>query len=455
MSSVISESQEVLAEPVIIPVDAYISPDYARAERDRLWRKVWQRAGRVEEIPAVGDYLTYEILDDSVLIVRSSPDTITALHNVCAHRGRRLVDTPPGARNAHGKKKQFVCSYHGWCYNLEGANTHVPYESDWQGTLANGCSSLKKVKVDTWGGWLWINLDPNCQSLRSYLEPAASLLDPFKLENMRVRWRKWVIFDCNWKVAMEAFNETYHVQATHPEFNKFGDFRGWSKVQGMHSNIGYDAPSNVDENQKAKLRLGIGDDLRLATAELQVYTWEKAQTNTTRTLVDAALRLADELPKGTPPDQVLKHWLNSARTHDESRGVIWPTVDPSHVGKSGTSWSIFPNTQIGHSVNNMLAYAARPYRYDPDKCIFEAAIYELFPPGEEPETQWQYAAANAAEWNFVLAQDFGNMAAVQQGLKSMGFSGARPNPYMERATANLHRMLAKYMGAGAPRPVDR
>jgi phenylpropionate dioxygenase-like ring-hydroxylating dioxygenase large terminal subunit len=444
-------ANETLSEPVIYPVEAYVSEEYARAERDRLWRKVWLQVGRVEDIPEVGDYITYEILDDSILIVRSPEHGIRAYHNVCPHRGRRLVDTPAGARNARGTRMQFMCGYHGWRFNLNGENTHVLHKEDWKGALTDECAGLSKVSVDTWGGWIWINMDPDCESLRDYLEPVASMLDPFELQNMRCRWRKWGIFDCNWKVALEAFNETYHVQTTHPEFNKFGEFRGWARAHGKHSNIGYDAPKDMDQNQQAKLRLGSGADPRVSTAEMQLYTWEKANTNTTRTLVDAALRLADELPEGTPADQVLRHWLASARRDDEQRGVVWPTVDPAHVGKSGTAWQVFPNFQIGHAVNNMLCYSARPCGYNPDKCIFEGAVYELFPEGQEPRTEWEYCPATAEAWCYVLSQDFSNVAAVQQGMKSLGFSGPKPNPYMERSTANLHRNLAIYMGAGAPR----
>jgi nitrite reductase/ring-hydroxylating ferredoxin subunit len=453
MSKII-EKAEQLSEPVIIPVDAYISPEYARAERDRLWNKVWLQVGRVEEIPEAGNYLTFEIAGESILIVRAGPGQIQAYYNVCPHRGRRLVDTPEGARNASGKRAQFVCGYHGWRFNLDGENTHILHKEDWQGSLTDACTSLRTVNTDTWGGWIWINMDPDCESLREYLEPAASLLDPFQLQNMRFRWRKWGIFNCNWKVAMEAFNETYHVQTTHPEFNKFGEFRGWARAQGRHSNIGYEAPTDMDKNQQAKLRVGSGADARISTAELQVYTWEKANTNTTQTLVNAALRLADELPEGTPSDQVLKHWLATARQDDEARGVVWPTVDPEHVGKSGTAWQIFPNFQIGHAVNNALCYSARPYGNDPDWCIFEGAVYELFPEGEEPKTEWEFSPATAEAWCYVLSQDFSNMAAVQAGMKSAGFSGARPNPYMERSIANLHFNLARYMGTGAPREAD-
>ncbi|HEY8385999.1 MAG TPA: aromatic ring-hydroxylating dioxygenase subunit alpha [Porticoccaceae bacterium] len=448
------ETVDELEKPVIIPVDAYTSEEYARAERDRLWRKVWQQVGRVEEIPEVGNILTYDIHDDSIIVVRAAPDRIRAFHNVCPHRGRRLVDTPEGAKNTRGRRNQFICNYHGWRFNLDGENTHVPFKEDWQGVLDSECSGLASVNVDTWGGWIWINMDPNCEPLREFLEPAASMLDPFELHNMRYRWRKWGVFDCNWKVAMEAFSETYHVQTTHPEFNKFGEFRGWARAQGKHSNIGYDTPKDMDPNQAAKLRLGTGDP-RLSTAEMQLYTWEKANTNTTRTLVDAALRLKDELPEGTPADQVLKHWLTAARRDDEARGVFWPVVDPEHVGKSGTAWQIFPNFQIGHAVNNALCYSARPFGNDPDKCIFEAAVFELFPKGEEPATEWEYCPPTEEAWCYVLSQDFGNMAAVQKGMKSFGFRGTKPNPYMERSNAVLHYNLAKYMGAGEPRKLEQ
>jgi phenylpropionate dioxygenase-like ring-hydroxylating dioxygenase large terminal subunit len=383
------------------------------------------------------------------VVVRTAPDKISAYYNVCPHRGRRLVDAPKGGRNACGKKKQFVCGFHGFRYNLDGECVNVFQKEDWNGALTPARTHLGEVKVDTWGGWVWINMDPDCEPLRDYLEPAASILDPFELHNMRYRWRRWLVFDCNWKVAMEAFDETYHVPATHPEFVKFGDFRGWARAQGKHSNIGYDAAKDLDENQ-AKLRLGKGDP-RLSTAEMQIYTWEHVKTNTTQTLVDAAMRLADELPEGTPPDKVLKHWLDSARRDDAARGVIWPTIDPQHVGKSGTAWQIFPNFQIGHALNNALCYSARPFGYDPNKCIFEAVTYELYPKGQEPKTEWLYTPVDDEAWLSVLPQDFSNMAAVQQGMKSAGFRGTLPNPYRERSIANLHRNLAQYMGIGAPR----
>jgi phenylpropionate dioxygenase-like ring-hydroxylating dioxygenase large terminal subunit len=445
---------EDLAAPVTIPVEAYISSDYIKLERDNIWRKSWLQAGRLEDIPEVGNYLTFDVMDDSILVVRvkegTDPGAIKAYWNVCSHRGRRLVDTPAGQRNARGKKMKFVCGFHAWTFELDGRCSFIEHQDDWQGKLTDDRTRLGAVQADTWGGWVWINMDPAAGPLREYLEPAAGLLDPYQLENMRCRWRKWVVFDCNWKVAMEAFNETYHVAGTHPEFMAFGQFRGWGRNQGFHSNIGYDAPKGQEEDA-GKLRLGIGD-ARISTAEMQDFTWENANTNTTMTLIEAARRLKDELPEGTPPAEVSKHWITTARADDAKRGVIWPTVTPEQTLAAGTAWQIFPNFQIGHAVNNMLCYMARPYGNDPDKCIFEGAVYELYPEGEAPETEWTYTQPH--EWPPVLQQDFANMAMVQQGMKSGGFRGTLPNPYMERAIASLHYNLALATGTGTPRVLE-
>jgi len=150
-ANVAEELAEDFSLPVTIGVEAYISEEYARAERDKLWRKVWQQVGRIEEIPEVGSYLTYDILDDSILVVRTAPDKIRAYYNVCSHRGRRLVDTPKGAKGACGKQGHlFVCGFHGWRYNLDGECTHVPNKEDWKAALPDERTRLGEVKV----GWV-------------------------------------------------------------------------------------------------------------------------------------------------------------------------------------------------------------------------------------------------------------------------------------------------------------
>src|SRR5690606_37588168 len=134
-------------------------------------------ACRVEEIPNVGDYVVYDIVDDTILVTRSAADEISAFYNVCSHRGKRLA-------NGCGHARQFRCSYHAWRYNLKGENTFVLDGSDWEPPLPQQRLDLPKVRVDTWGGFVWINMDPGCEPLSDYLSPLAQLLDAFEFDKM-------------------------------------------------------------------------------------------------------------------------------------------------------------------------------------------------------------------------------------------------------------------------------
>jgi nitrite reductase/ring-hydroxylating ferredoxin subunit len=430
--------------------EAFLSEDYARAEPALLWRKVWQHACRVEELAEVGDYVTYDVADDTILIVRSTPDRIRAFHNVCSHRGRRLAD-------GCGRARQFRCSYHAWRYSLDGECVHVLDKADWGGALKQDRLNLIEVRLDTWGGWVWINMDPDCVPLRDYLEPAASTLDPYELDRMRYRWRQWCHFDCNWKVAMEAFAESYHVEGTHPQLLRFADYYTWSRPAGLHGHHGFDErEAELAMASAATItRSGKGADPRESIAALQVELIETVNASTTTTFVEASKRLVAELPEGTDAEAAMAHFLQSAKADDAARGVIWPEVAPEHQAEAGIAWHVFPNMTIGIGITFALLYRIRPFGHDPNKCVFEAAVIERFPAGEEPETEWVHADPYApGAWPPVLLQDFDNMAQVQRGMRSAGFRGCLPNPKQEQPISNFHRNLAKYMGMGAPRPLD-
>jgi hypothetical protein len=240
------------------------------------------------------------------------------------------------------------------------------------------------------------------------------------------------------------------VETTHPEFNRFGSYRSEVQRYGQHSTRGYAVKG---DSNKSKIRIGTGGDPRVNTAEMVDYTMKHVDTNFTNTLHQAALRLPQELPEGTPGPEVLKHWMDSARRDDAERGVIWPVVDREHVQKAGNTWQVFPNFKIGHALTNALCYGARPYGDDPNKCIFEAITLELYPEGGEPHAQWDYMPVDDPRWGSVFPQDFSNMAAVQAGMKCRGFPGPRPNPMQEDAITNLHNSLAQFMGLPVPRPI--
>ena len=447
MNQITRNQNELSERPVVIPVEAYVSDAYARAENDRLWSKVWQIACRTEEIPRVGDYVTYEILDESIIVVRTGADEIRAFYNVCQHRGRRLTA-------GCGHTKQFHCRFHGWRWDINGESAFVLDKEDWGDALNAENLRLKPVMVDTWGGWAWINMDPDCVPLRQYLEPAATMMDPYQLETLRYSWRKWLYVPCNWKTALEAFNESYHTAGSHPELTEWGQNVSWCRAENGHAWHGA-AGARGEERSRGSGAMhvsgGPGLDPRLSTAGLNAYLWEELRAATTETIVNAARRAVNELPADTSAADVAAHVAAMAKRDDASRGVKWAEVDPEHAAATGYDWHLFPNSVIQPYAYCSLGYRARPNGYDPDSCIFEVYVLERFPEGQEPKTEWVFEPEPSEEkWLKVLWQDYMNMPEVQKGMKSRGFKGPRPGPVQELSVINFHRTLAQYMGTGAP-----
>jgi phenylpropionate dioxygenase-like ring-hydroxylating dioxygenase large terminal subunit len=434
--------------------EAFLSKDYAEAEKELLWPKVWQMAGREEDIPNIGDFLTYDIADESIIIIRTATDTIKAFYNVCAHRGRQLINSPRDQNGVRGKRRNFVCGFHGWTYDLDGKNTYILDEDDWHGALNADCTSLTPVRVDTWGGFIYIDMREDGESLEDYLGDAGRVLSHFEFEKMRYKWRLWCVYPANWKTSIEAFMEPYHTTSTHHQLTAFAEFYAYSKQYGKHSVSGFDQRKSAENTTQggSVSRAGKGADPRISTYELahENYTTINYSASTD-TLIAAASRLKDELPEGTPVADVMKHWMASAKADDAARGVAWPDIPPQVMAEAGLAWSLFPNQNILQGVTFALAYRSRPHPTDVDQCIFEAYALERYPEGEEPKTDWVYAEPNEAGWGKVLAQDFANMEWVHKGMKSRGFKGALPNPHQEQKIINFHRNLADYMGRGGPR----
>jgi hypothetical protein len=285
------------------------------------------------------------------------------------------------------------------------------------------------------------------------------MLDPFELEKMRYRWRQWLYFPCNWKTAIGAFIESYHLPASHPQLLGGGPGnRWWTRAQGRHAWHGGAGLRGGDGRPSGGLNTARGHtvdhDARAATAEAISMLWETVNATTTETIVNAAKRLVDELPPGASLEEVGGHLVAAAMRDDAARGVTWPKIDPAHLAAVGIDWHVFPNAIILPSHTTALCYRARPNGYDPDSCIFEVSVLERFPEGREPRTEWVYQPdASEEKWRLILSQDFQNMPEVQRGMKSRGFPGARPNPSQELPVTHFNRTLAAYMGVGAPVPI--
>ncbi|BDX30499.1 (2Fe-2S)-binding protein [Mycobacterium antarcticum] len=195
-----------------IPTDRYTSPEYAARERDAIWMKVWQIAGRVEDLPKVGDWKKYEVHDQSFIIARGKDQKLRGFVNACRHRGNALCITETG--NA---KRGFLCQYHLWSYDLEGRLRGMLRE-ELVGTIDKADNGLLQVPVDTFAGFIFLNPDPHAAPLREYLgEEVYNLLEPYNIDQFTTVMDVKEAIDCNWKVVMDAFEEGYHINGIHPQ----------------------------------------------------------------------------------------------------------------------------------------------------------------------------------------------------------------------------------------------
>lgn len=192
-----------------ISIDRYISREWHDREIEKIWRKTWQLACRVEEIPKVGDHVVYEIVRDSLIVVRSAPGEICAFANSCLHCGTML-------RTGPGCVKQFRCPSHGWTWDLQGQLRTLPAEWDFL-HIDKAALPLPQAQVATWGGFVFVNFDQDAEPLESYLESVPAHFAEFRLEDRYKAAHVAKIMPCNWKLAMAAFIEAYHVPSAHPE----------------------------------------------------------------------------------------------------------------------------------------------------------------------------------------------------------------------------------------------
>ena len=421
----------------------YTSRAYAEREKRNLWPQVWQIACREEEIAAPGDFVTYDIGDDSIIVTRTKSGEIVAYHNVCPHRGRRLA-------KGCGKAGLFRCGYHGWTFDLEGKNILVQDREDWGGALDCEQIDLHRVRVASWGGFVWIDLRREGETLSEFLEEAPANLGPFEYEKMRYRWYVTVHLPCNWKVGVEAFIEGYHVAATHPQLlHIFGDDYTNSYARGKHSVFTYERGLAPLATPSPRLNQPAPADARPAVMEFFQTYEDTLKAMFTERDYQASRGLMDVLPVAADALTAFGTAVELGRRAAEADGVGYP-VDATyeHMAKAGADWHIFPNFVTLPWFDGALCYRARPDGDDPDRCIFDIWSLVRYAPGKEPPLERRVVRDPYAESvSPIIDQDISNMGEVQKGMKSSVFTKCRPNPVQEVPVINFHHNLERYVGA--------
>jgi phenylpropionate dioxygenase-like ring-hydroxylating dioxygenase large terminal subunit len=194
-----------------------ISPGFYEIERQAIFRKAWLYVGRVEQLPRGGSYFTRNLPGQriSLIVARDREGVIRAFHNVCRHRGNKLVWEGTPRDETSGNARRFVCKYHGWRYGLDGGCSYVHQESEFF-DLDRSRLGLASVHCDSWAGFIFVNLDPEPRwTLRAYLGPMVGALEGYPFERMTERYAFRAENGSNWKVFIDAFQEYYHVPPLH------------------------------------------------------------------------------------------------------------------------------------------------------------------------------------------------------------------------------------------------
>ena len=199
-----------------VPSAWFVEPRFERLDRDAVFGRTWQAVGHVGELPASGCWVTSEVAGEPVIVVRGTDDVLRGFFNVCRHRGGPLATDA-------GCGRVLKCRYHGWTYTLEGMLRGVP-QWDRVELFDRRDYGLLPVRVETWQGLVFVNLDAGASPLSSLFEGIETRTAVLGLSGLRHAARTSYEVMSNWKVYVENFLEGYHVPIVHPELLRLYDY---------------------------------------------------------------------------------------------------------------------------------------------------------------------------------------------------------------------------------------
>jgi|KBSSwiStaDraftv2_1062776.scaffolds.fasta_scaffold00367_9 phenylpropionate dioxygenase-like ring-hydroxylating dioxygenase large terminal subunit len=456
MTSVISEAtnaDRTIAAPAdvpfaitdrsYIPRERYFDKDFFELENTKLWPHVWQMACRLEEIPNVGDYMEYWVAQYSVIVVRSGRDEIKAFQNQCRHRGTQLAQ---GCGSFRGG--QIVCPFHAWRWRINGTPSTPMYgHQGFEDRVMNPADlALVECQVATWAGCVFINMDLKAPPLQDFLAPVPENLDPLLLENMRVNWWKGVRLKANWKLALEAFMEGWHVRGTHTQltgdagdaFPNPHDFQ--RSYPNGHQSLAKDP--NADRKGSIKNSMGLSASSEADTA-ISFMKMLHEQLNSHVLAKD--IHVAESLRK-CAPGEFSTRFIDELYAWNDAAGIRLPDRDV--IDRWGSQWSIFPNFKFHPLYGNSIAYRARPDSDDPGHCFFEMWSLTLQPDdydGGRATIDGEFDLNDEENWPLIARQDYTNIERQQRGLRMPGLPATRLAAKYEDGIANSHLVIDEYL----------
>jgi len=407
--------------PVLIPVERYISADWADREAQRLWPRVWQLACSTDHLVNSGDFYEYVCGRISVIVVRSDDGQLRAFQNVCRHRGNELCS------GSGSDLEEIRCSYHRWCWDLKGKLQEIPSRRAF-GVLAEDDYSLLSVQVDTWGSLVFINLDLTAQPLHEFLAPVIEETAWLRPDEYATQAVVTIALPCNWKSGIDAFSETYHVQGIHRQMlQSTDDVNGPQKVWGRHGRL--NQPYGV---ASPRLRDGATDkEIWISFCATQ------------------GERVGQPAEPGPIPERVDGETIRDLiarliRIRSESDGLDMSDFSDAQVVDLH-QYNCFPNISPVFLIETLAVVRTRPGA-TPDDCFIDLFFLKRVPPERQRIRPIDVVLdADTADVGAVFNQDIANLQRVQRGLHQPGFTNLTLSPTEEIRICQLHHNLDHYL----------
>ena len=406
-----------------VSFDRYTSQQIFEREMTHLWPRTWQWACREEHIPNVGDWIVYDVGRHSFIVVRSTADRVQAFYNSCPHRGTQLCE--PGTQGRGDRT--FRCPFHGFAWKVDGRLHSVPCRWDFP-HIVDAAFGLPEAQVARWGGFVFINPDAEAAPLDDFLEVLPDHFQAWPLEDRFVSLHIEKVLPANWKMAMEAFLEAYHVFATHSQsLFLAGDANAQYDVFGEHvtrfiHTIGFPSPHLAKPPSDEQLAKMMG-------------AWDP-ETGPERLAAGATARtFAAE---------------KSRAELGERFGVDLSNVSNSEMLDS-IEYHLFPNMCLFPGITLPMIYRFRPNGMDVDSSLMEILFMAPVPPEGRPEPapvvrlgeDESYTTAPGFDPGLagVYDQDTSNLRRQRDGVKAAKKPGQTLGNYQEVRIRRFHMTL--------------
>ena len=362
-----------------LPNECYISSEYLKFEREWVFKNKWVVIGVGNSVPHPGDAKPYNLLGIPLIIIRDKEKKIRVFHNVCSHRGFKLLDEPCSLRNV------IRCPYHSWAYDFEGKLLATPHIGGLNiheiGKFDKSKSNLKEVRSKVWMDIVFININNNEIEFDEYIKPLEDRWSKFiskEDQNLLVHSNDYGYFNLdvksNWKFAIENYCESYHLPTIHPELNKISNISDHYHIQGLPNRFA-----------------GQGSD------------------------------------KYTRPFKKNKTFNNFPNWQKDLK-------------KKAEYIALFPNVMIGLHIDHFYIFWLEPISINETKEHLE--IYYIGEESANSKDLKNMRKENAKFWKEVMTEDIKAIEGMQQGRNSPIYNGGNFSPVMDNPTHQFHKWVA-------------